>query len=65
MTEPILCQIRDKQHPYGFCVDEKGNRSQAVRLWIDPVKKITRFQCKTMPQDHRFRLDEEGNVIDE
>lgn len=65
MTDPILCQIRDKEPPYAYCVDAKGHRSQTLRISDDPINKITSFQCMTRPKDHKFKIDREGNVVNE
>lgn len=63
----ILCLVRDDQPPYAYCHDGKGERSR-TRVISHTYDKngdlITQLQCNENAE-HRFRIDREGNVIDE
>lgn len=67
----IPCQIRDENNHYAYCygseLDEHGRpkRSGTLRISYDPVKEHTSLQCKTNPKEHRFKIDREGNVVNE
>lgn len=66
-NQDILCQIRDKQPPYGYCVDGDGDRSRTrvlSRTYISRGGYITELQCNENA-DHKFKIDHEGNVINE
>lgn len=69
--QPILCPIRDEDNLYAYCyskeLDENGRpkRSQTLRISYDPRKEITSLQCMTEPKKHRFKIDREGNVVNE
>ncbi len=62
--QPILCPFFNC---YGDELDDEGNpkRRQTLRISYDPRKEITSLQCMTRPKDHRFKIDREGNVVNE
>ncbi len=63
----IPCQIRNEKPPYAYCYDDKGKRSktQVLGHTYPGGKRVTHIQCLTNPKEHRFKIDREGNVVNE